>query len=446
MSFGTYTKQYVSTVNFLDRREIYQHVLDITREKTSFVDLMELMGRSVPTDMPTYHNHWNQELFDNVTATAVSDTSGGTDGSRWTVTLSAGDYALCQAGMLVMCPNKKVGYIRSLLGSNQIDVYAVEGDGGGTDLELAISDKLALFSDARGEGSAGPDNDKRTLTTTNTNQVHIFKSATKTTDIQRASKVEVMFEGRPYYFIKAQHDALMKHKAKVSMGLMFSRISDANFTESSPTLTDSSSNPIQTTRGLNQYVEDYGIGLGGTNAVSLATYAELCRSLTTERCPEEYLALQGIEGSIGHTDAFGANTNSSVFSPNAELQINGKTLDLNMTRLSVYGFNFMLKQLPIVDHKNLFNFTGSAGFEKRIWYIPNDKITADVGGEATDRIRCRYLEDFGPGAFDHRYREILTGGLAPIPTNDTSELKITYESRQGLEVFGPQHFAYIDLP
>jgi hypothetical protein len=274
----------------------------------------------------------------------------------------------------------------------------------------------------------------------------VIKDAVKVTDIQRASKVEVEFKGQPYYFIKAQHDALMRFKAKVSMAMIFSRYSDENFSSSSATLTDLASNPVNTTKGLNQYVEESGINLNATDAVSLTTYANLERQFSKERCPSDYLVLMGSEGSIAHTDAFGALVNSNVFSPGARLQVNGKEIDINVTKLNLYDRTYTLKRLPINDHKVLFNFDGSAGFEKRMWYIPNDKIRADVGGEEVDRIRLRYLEDNGEGAFDHRYREILTGGLAPIPTNDSSFLKITYESRQGLEVFGPEHFAYIDLP
>lgn len=447
MSYGQYTKQYISTVNFLDKREIYQEALDITRESESFVDMLELMGQSVVTTVPTYHNFSNQELFDNITSVSATDTSGGTDGSRWDVVVSAGDYALAYEGALIMCPNQTVGWIKEKKASNTLDVYAVEGDGGGTDLGLTGGggDLFAIFSGAYGEGSAGPSAGRRQSLDKNVNQVMIIKDAVQLTDIQLGSEVEVKFRGQPYYFIKAQHDALMRFKAKVSMALLFSRASDANFAATTPTLLDGASNPVQTTKGLNQYIEDQGINLGGAQAVSLATYASLERQFAADRCPQSYTVLMGTEGSIGHTDVFGAVTNASVFSPSVRLAINGREVNVNVDKLMLYGREYNLKKFPIVDHKRLFNFTGSAGFEKRMWYIPNDQIKADVGGGSTARIRTRYLKDHSPKAFDHRYREIMTGGLAPTPTSDESILKITYESRQGLEVFGPEHFAYIDI-
>lgn len=447
MSIGTYNKQYISTVNFLDKREIYERALDITREGESFVDMLELMGQSVVTAVPTYHNFTNQELFDQITSSSATDTSGGTDGSRWDVVVSAGDYAKVQEGALIMCPNKTIGYVKEKKASNTLDVYAVEGDGGGTSLALTTGggDIFPIFSGAYGEGSAGPVAGRRSSLDKNVNQVMIIKDSVVITDIQRASQVEVKFRGQPYYFLKAQHDALMRFKAKCSMAMIFSRVSDANFSAASPTLTDTGSKPVQTTKGLNQYVEDQGINLGGAQSVSLATYASLERQFAAERCPQDYLVLMGTEGNIAHTDVFGAVTNASLFSPSARLQVNGREVNVMVDQLNLYGRRYQLKKFPLLDHKVLFNFTDSAGFEKRMWYIPNDTIKADVGGESAARIRTRYLQDHGPGAIDHPYREILTGGLAPTPTNDTSEFKITYESRKGLEVFGPHHFAYVDL-
>jgi len=47
----------------------------------------------------------------------------------------------------------------------------------------------------------------------------------------------------------------------------------------------------------------------------------------------------------------------------------------------------------------------------------------------------RYMAGDGT---DLKYREILTGGLAPVPTDDRSVLNISYESVQGVEILGAQ--------
>jgi hypothetical protein len=47
------------------------------------------------------------------------------------------------------------------------------------------------------------------------------------------------------------------------------------------------------------------------------------------------------------------------------------------------------------------------------------------------------------GGQDTKYREILLGGLAPVPTNEKSVLEIHYSSIQGLDVLGAQHLIKI---
>jgi hypothetical protein len=54
-----------------------------------------------------------------------------------------------------------------------------------------------------------------------------------------------------------------------------------------------------------------------------------------------------------------------------------------------------------------------------------------------DRIGVRYMNGDGT---DLKYREILLGGLAPVPTNERSVLEVHYESVQGLEVLGANTF------
>ena len=58
-------------------------------------------------------------------------------------------------------------------------------------------------------------------------------------------------------------------------------------------------------------------------------------------------------------------------------------------------------------------------------------------GNQVDRMQVRYMAE---GGTDFKYREILLGGLAPVPTNERSVLEIHYESVQGLEVLGANQF------
>lgn len=437
-----YDKGFISTINFLDRRDLWKQLLDITNEEASFLDLMEMLGRSVPTDVPVYRTFKNTELFANVTS---AGTSQGASADIQTVTLSTADAAKCRVNDLVLLESKKVALIYSKT-STTVVLHSVDQ----TDISAdCASGKLMVpFSSAYGEGTTGPTEHRRFDVTTDYNIVQIFKEKYTSTDIELSSKIEFDVKGKPYYFLKAQHEHLVRFRAEVAMGLIFGRQSDINFTSSSPTLTDASSNPIQTTKGLNQYIEEDGIGLSGAQTLGLATYAALARKFAKDRTPKNFLVLYGIEQAIAHDDVFSNLSSGAVFSDQARLMVDGKELDLGLKRLKIYDYNFDFKRLPVLDHKNIINFTGSAGYEKRAFYIPNEKIKSAVDGKLMDRMMLRYQEAVD-GYFDNRYRERYTGGLVPKsmggPTDDSDTLSITYVSTQGLHVNGAEHFALMDI-
>ncbi len=81
-------------------------------------------------------------------------------------------------------------------------------------------------------------------------------------------------------------------------------------------------------------------------------------------------------------------------------------------------------------------------FKKRAFLVPEGTVVTIDGGQV-ERMRMRLMEsNLG---FDAKYRELLRGGLAPTPNSSESVLEIVYESRQGLEVLGSEHFAQITL-
>lgn len=442
LTFGTTSRNYVSTLvspNVVDQRDILEKMLDVTREYTSWVDVMELMGRSKPTVNPEYYHLINEELSVQVTISGTpSDTSSGTDGSRWDVTVSAADYAKVREGELAMAPNKTVGYIKEKKASNVLDIIEV----GGEDMALADTNILAVFSNASGEGSDKP-SARRYGTSTETNHVQIFKEAYEFTDIEMGSRVEFNYNGQDYYLFKGQAEALSKFKSAISAAFVFGRQSTNNFNDSSPNLSDTSSKTVSTTKGLNQYCEE-GISITPTG-ISLATYATIARQMAKARAPKTYMVLVGTEQRIAHDNMLNALTAAAQFSPNARIQVAGKSLDLGIDEFTLYGRKFMLKDLPLLDHKILSYFTGSAGYENRAFFLPMDEIETIDGGRQP-RFMTRYLESApGPYSADLRYREVHYGNLAPTPNGTESIFGIIYESTQGLHCLGKEHFTVVDL-
>lgn len=433
---GNINKSYVSSINFLDQREILNKVLDITNEEMSFLDIMELTGRSKPTSVPFYNHFVNEELY--VLGTVSAVTGSGVTGTTAappsvTATIDATAYAYVNVGELVLFPDGKVGYVASKAATTNIVVKSVDG----STLTLASGDKISFFSNAAGEGSLSPEAKKWGVTKYD-NQVQIFKGKFSITDIQKASKVEVEFQGKPFYMYKGQHESLIKFRGDIAAALMFGRKSSSMFADASPALTDSEGKPVQTTGGLDQWVTTYGIdqSLLTSGTATLSDIQTLTQTLNKARCPQEYFLFVGTTMNIALDNLFNNLGNSALLSQGARFQISGKSLDLGIDTVKIYGRTFHKKYLPLLDHKNIVNYTGAYNFKDSAYGAPAGKIKTN-DGQMIDRLGVRYMAGDGT---DLKYREILLGGLAPVPTNERSVLEIHYESVQGLEVLGANQF------
>lgn len=437
-------KQYISSTAFLDQREILNKILDVTNEESSFLDVMELTGRSNPTSVPTYHHFVNQELY--LLATAASSPTAA---ASINVTIDATAYAYVNAGDLVLLVDGKVGYLYSKNGSNAITIKSVDA----TNLTVTTADKLSFFSNAAGEGSLSPDARKWNVTKYQ-NQVQTFKAKFQITDIQKASKVEVEFQGKPFYMYKGQHDSLLKFRGDISAALMFGKISataafdgtnNSGFPSgTSAQLIDSESNPVSTTMGLDQYATLYGYNTttyGSGTVITTDKLMELTKALNKLRAPQEYFLFSGSTGTIAFDNYLNAMAGTSTVGTNSTISnamrfnVSGKEIDLGIDTFKIYGRTYHRKYLPILDHQNIVNYTSTHALSDSIYGVPSTKQKT-VDGQMLDRIQVRYMAGDG---LDLKYREILLGGLAPVPTNERSVLEIHYQSTQGLQVLGANH-------
>lgn len=445
ISRGRIEKQYISSIDFLDQREILPDILDVTMEEKSFVDVMELLQRMERTKTITYHNFVNEELYGQLTtASAGTDNSGGSGQGDVTVTLTTGNgTSPVRVGDLVMLASGHAAYVyERTAGSSgdQIKIKAVDPKITSTQLGVANGQKIATFSFAAGEGSKGPDALRWSLTKY-FNQVQIFKGKSTVTDIESANMVEVRIKGKHYYMYKNQVDAFNRFKGDISFAMIMGQMSDTNFSSATPSLVDAEGNPVQTTRGVDEYIKTYGINKPGAT-VDLALYAALAKDLRKRRAPRQYFAFMGIEQEIVHDDLFRVLPSSGGFSDKARIVIQGQEVDLSLDRFKVYSYEYIKVNLPILDHNQVTYFTGSAGFEKNAYLIPTDQVKTQDNG-MVDRLRCRYMQS---PDWDFRYKETLTGALAPTPTDDRSVLNIDYEAIMGLEMLGVEHCVRLTLP
>jgi len=425
---------YISSVTYLQQREILNKALDIQRVDWNFLDFMELLNRKEVTVQPKYSNFVNQDVYALGTVAAAGGASGATSVD---VTLTTGGVAASGiiTGMLCFDHNATsavIGYVYSI-SSDTLTIKAYDAT---TNLTFTNDKKISFFSNAAGEGSDAFTPRRYSLDRYE-NQVQIFKGGTRITDIQKVSKVEVEFEGQPYYMIKAQHDALLKFRSDISFALMWGqKAGDFDTTD----LVDAAGNPIQLTGGLNEYVVDRGVDVSLSGAdIDVDDFRNMTKQLDLARAPQEYLVLASSERNINLDDLWNAMESTPVLD-NARFSVDGRNLDMGVDTWRLYNRIYHKKWLPALDAKNVTNFAGGVDNigADGAWFLPMDKIKVDAGSEMIDRFRLRYMAGDGT---DLMYKEFLTGGLAPIPTNSSSYLDIAYEAVCGLEILGAEHFA-----
>lgn len=431
-TIGAITKQYVSSIEFLDQRDILNKVLDITNEQASFLDVLELTGRSKPTSVPEYNHFVNEELYVLGTVSAVTGSGTTALTADLNTATSASAFPYINVGELVLFPNGGVGMVTAKSASKTLNIRSVDA----SVLTLVSGNTISFFSNAAGEGSLSP-SAKRWGVTKYSNQVQIFKGKFEITDVQKASKVEVEFQGKPFYMYKGQHESLMKFRDDIAASLIFGRRSATKFSDASPSLVDAESNPIQTTMGMDQYVTTLGsdLSLLTSGTVALADVSALTQLLNKNRAPLEYFLFVGTTQNILWDNLFNNLGNSALLSQGARFQISGKEVDLGIDTVKIYGRTYYKKYLPILDHKNIVNFAGGYNAKDAAYGVPAGKAKTIDGGQE-DIMSVRYMTE---GNTDFKYREIMLGGLAPVPTNERSVLEMHYESIQGLQILNAQN-------
>ena len=436
---STYNKNFISSIHFLDKREILSQVLDVQNEDPSFLDVMEGMRRSVPTSSAIFHNYVNEPVYEKLTLT------GSAAGDNLThPKIRKGD-------VIVDVANNTMWFIKnnaSLEGGNIVKL-------GGSATSIADGATVVVISNAHGEGSGAPAGLRYGLKKYS-NKVQIFKNSYQLTDVELTNKISVQFNGQEYYMYAAQHNALMKFRNDIAYALLFGKGNASTFSGFGNDYTDATTsgtiggvavtqvvdgdgNPIQFTKGLVEWCKD-GLNFAGSagdandvGGFSLTEMANIVKVMDKVRSPYEYMLFAGTGAKIQMDNVLKNLGSSGVTS--VRLNVAGSSVDFGMEQFSLYGRKFVMKAFPQFSH--VAGEAAIANATDTVLFVPNDKIKVHAGSGTVDRMRVRYLE--GPNT-NLAYKEWMLGGLAPTPTDGRSVLEAVYESAQGLEILGIEHF------
>jgi hypothetical protein len=423
---ATYDKNFISSIHFLDKREILSQVLDVQNEDPSFLDVMEGMRRSVPTSSAVFHNYVNEAIYEKLT-------------------LASGTNAKLRAGDIVVnAANNEQYYVKNPANLNTAgNVVQLSG----TAAAIAADGAVTVISNAHGEGSGAPAGLRYGLRKYS-NKAQIFKNSYKLTDVELTNKISVQFNGQEYYMYAAQHQALMKFRLDIAYALLFGKGNASTFSgfgdDASSTgsidystgvtqVSDADGNAVQFTKGLVEWCKD-GLDFSAVSgAFSLGEMGDVVKAMDKVRAPYQYMIFAGTGAKI-QMDNIIKNLGSGGVS-SVRVNVDGRSADFGMESFNLYGRQFVTKAFPMFSH--VAGEEALADATDKALFIPNDKIKTHAGSGMVDRMRVRYLE--GPNT-NLAYKEWMLGGLAPTPTDGRSVLECVYESAQGLEVLGVEHF------
>lgn len=437
-SLGTISKSYVSALDpILDTREINKLITDVYNEM-ELSDILVDTNKKMPTKQPVYYTFYDDPIIKSVTVT--SNTGTGT--TVVTPALSAATSGYARVNDMVLFTNNIVGIITNISTSSGIDTLTIEAVAG-ANITLGATDTLSLFSRAVGENSYTPANIRYGLTK-QTNKYQIFRETSRITDVQNASTIEVEFQGQPKYIFKDHWEKKIKMKSDVNAAFWASDMSVTSFSDSNPILTDpvtssdglSGGGAQQTTRGINKYVDLYGVSIvnGTLGTYQKANLDDLIANLIAIRAPKRQLACCS---TIAKTtiDTYVKNLGSSGVT-SVRLVVGGRELDMEVDRLKYGGFEFNFMVVPMFDHPVTL---ASGTIPDNIYFLPLDNKVKVEGGGSDTQIRVRYVPRQTPYG-DDMTNEIHYGALNVVNPNGEGMFNGTdWVTAQGLEVLAPQH-------
>jgi hypothetical protein len=439
---GTLIKSFVSAIDFLDQREIDPSIYDQSRDR-AFTDIMRVVSRRKPTSMHNYHNFVNNDVYETGTISAV--TSTGLAQITFTINTAS---TFPRKGDLVRTSNSnnvgKQGLVVSTptFGSGTCTLTVRSVGGNSAPMFATIGDSVSFGSNAFAEKSDAPTNRRYGLTKYY-NQTQIFREVDEITDVQKVAKIEVNVNG-DYHILPYQHiQKVIKLNGDISVQMMAGVQSTTSFNDTNPFLSDNSSGlPVQTTGGLDWYTITYGIS---DTAAVLGTFGfteldKMVDNWIANKAPQDQMGFMSSKPK-GILDRFFKNLGSSGVT-SVRMNIDGRSIDLQVDHISYRGFELDFVHIPILDHPQLFSSTLTPDISGSIYWVPKDQVETIDGGREP-RIQIRYTPSpfmGSNGSSDGIMKEWRTGALAEVPTSSVAQLHTDWYTEQGLECLAVKHF------
>jgi hypothetical protein len=440
-TLGNINKAYVSALDsMLDTREINKLVTDVYNDG-QLTDILDFADRKLPTTQPFYNTYINSSLFNLVTVDSVTS---GNNSTQLIVVLTAATSGQIKVQDEIKLVDNTVGIVYAVSTTSGVDTVTIKSVSG-ADMSCTAADKLAVMSIAMGENADAPQNERFGVTRY-FNKYQIFSITSKITDVQNASTVEITVDGSNKYVVKDHIEKTTKLKGQINAAFIGGDMSVTSFSDAAPFLTDQNivsggggGGNVQTTRGVDKYIELYGISAAAaaysTSTVALADIGAMLDFLTAARAPLQYLVVGGKKARRSCDNLLKNLGSSGVTS--VRLVVDGKELNFEVDKVSYGGYELNFATMPILDHPTIFS---QVIISKSLYWLPYNNRVKVLGGGYDPAMRTRYVPNqmkFG----NELIGEAHDGALSPVnPVGTANNWTTVWNTVQGLECLGVQHF------
>lgn len=355
-----------------NERDIWDRLID--RDMLAEWTMWEVMGKTISAPSKVFH--YDDAM--NESKLKVIEVTGSVSGSGTatvTTTLDAANSGYLSVGDIVLMPGAsavKTGRVTSVTGSpNTISITTAIGTGV---LTLATGNKLTIIGNAMSEGSTAT-TAKRFGREFVRNNIQIMDETYSITDVQSQALGSIPVLGTQHLLASTQLDSFTRLMAKVNMTAWFGEANSTTFEE-----TDGS---VQTTRGINSYVNTYGTTASTLTpgTVTLADINDLIDSIVAVKGYSEYYML-GSTKSLAPLNDFMMNLGSSGATSVRKI-MDGDKLVLNLTEWEKSGIKFWIGQQKILSNPQVANYDDGTGLKEEarsIYLLPYGKCPVYGGG------------------------------------------------------------------
>lgn len=445
-TIGQISKRYVSPLDpMLDQRVIKDRMIDIQNDKSFMSFLTNMGGKKIFTpsqdaiNSAVFHSFQNDALREVLSFTGATIVGSGTASLTVTVLPAASQNKLKVGDVLKLSTG---GVVRVMTTPLVTSFTAVSVDG--TNVTLTATDAASIIGTSYESGSQTVAT-TRWGTTKISNVVQVMRSALQITDIEMQNGIEIEVDGQfrilPYEALRLRD----MHYLDFSATMLLGKLGTPRFSDASPTIAGANGNGIQFTRGIDQYITQYGIDdqVAALGTLALDDLADMITKIVANRSTSDYL--------IGCSTAIGIkfsnllkNLPSSGAVNSARINVQGKEIDLDCTEFTYGGYKFYISNLGILNNAQIVGSGSTLITEAKCAYFMPLGQAKEVGGGMTPFMSYRYqAQPVGASAnrtVNGMTEETRIGGLAPVATSQERTNTHTMTTTAGLDIYNPQAF------